>query len=139
MTHLIWRSILGDLTYNGRPLEIQDHDTYVIVPKLALVGLTFVLLLSLMYLLRWVHGMTMTPSTTLYIVTVTTIILILLFFTWLTGLRAIDVPWRSLYLEVNGTDRIQMALLSHAVLTFSVGVVALFDLTIGYKLLPKKS
>lgn len=138
LTHLIWWSILGNLTYNGRALEIQDHDTFVIVPKLLLVGLTFAVLVLLMYLFRWVHARAFSEPATIFVVALTTAVLIFLFFSWLSSLQAIQILGRSLYSETKGADRVQMFLLSHAILTFTVGIVALFDMTMAYKLVPKK-
>jgi hypothetical protein len=125
LTHLIWRSILGDLTYNGRPLEIQDHDTYFIVPKLLLVALTFLVILFFMYLLRWVHKRTINKWSIMVILSLTTVMFVFLFFNWLTSLETIQTLGRTLYSETKETDRVQMTLISHATLTFAVGMGAL--------------
>jgi hypothetical protein len=138
LTHLIWWSILGNLTYNGRALEIQDYDTFVIVPKLLLVGLTFAVLVLLMYLFRWVHARVFSRPVTIFVVALTTAVLIFLFFSWLSSLQTIRILGRSLYSETKGADRVQMFLLSHATLTFTVSIVALFDITMAYKLVPKR-
>ena len=92
-----------------------------------------------MYLLRWVHAREVKKSATLFIVAFTTVVIIVIFVKWLTSLRTIDLPWTSLYQEVNGADRVQMALLAHALLTFVLGVVGLFDIIMAYKLLRKNS
>ena len=138
LTNLIWYSILGGLLSNGRLLEIQIHDTYLIVPKLFLVGLTFLVLLLFMYLLRWIHARTINRTLTIFTVVLTTVLLILLLFSWLTSLQEVHDLGRSLYMEINGTDRVQVTLLSHATLTLAVGIVTLFDMTMGYKLIVKK-
>src|SRR5689334_5086282 len=79
LTNLIWYSILGDLLSNGRPLEVQNHDTYLIVPKSLLIGLTFFVLLLITYLLRWINSVTMTRTLTIFAVVLTSIVLIFLF------------------------------------------------------------
>lgn len=138
MTQLIWYSILGHLLFNGRLLEIQDHDTYIIVPKLFLIGLTFLVLLLFMYILRWIHSGAINRTVMIFAVVVITIVLIFLFFDWLSRLENIRGLGRSWHTEINGLDRIPMTLLSHATLTFAIGLLALFDMTIGYKLISKR-
>lgn len=63
--------------------------------------------------------------------------LVVLFTSWLTSLETIRIAGRSLYSEINGADSVQMDLFSHAALTFAVGIVTLFDMIMGYKLIPK--
>ena len=138
LTYFIWYSILGHLLINGRLLEIQNHDIYIIVPKLVLVGMTFLVLLLVMYILRWIHSKVINRTVIIFAVVLITIVLIFLFFDWLISLRSIRDFGESWYTEVRGADRIPMALLLHATLTFAVGIVALLDMTIGYKLIVKK-
>ncbi len=91
-----------------------------------------------MYLLRWIHASTINKTLTIFTVALTTVVLTLLLFSWLTSLEVIRDLGRPLYMEINGTDRVQVTLLSHAILTLAVGMVALFDMTMGYKLIVKK-
>ncbi len=138
LAYFIWYSILGHLLFNGRLLEIQNHDTYIIVPKLVLVGITFLVLLLVMYVMRWVHSKTINRTAIILAVVLITIVLMFLSFDWLISLRGIRDLGRSWHAEVGGADRVPMALLLHATLTFAVGIVALLDMTIGYKLIVKK-
>ncbi|MFD1000271.1 hypothetical protein ACFQ21_13190 [Ohtaekwangia kribbensis] len=138
LAQLVWYSILGQLLFNGRLLEIQDHDAFIIVPKLFLVGLTSLVLLLFMYVLRWIHSKAINRTVIIFAVVVLTIVWIFLFLDWLIGLQNIRDLGKSWHTEINGADRVPMTLLSHASLTFAVGIVALFDMIIGYKLIAKK-
>jgi hypothetical protein len=138
LIQLVWYSILGQLLFNGRLLEIQDHDTFITIPKLFLVGLTFLVALLFMYVLRWMHSREINRTVMIFAVVVITIVWIFLFLDWLISLQNIRDLGKSWHAEINGADRVSMTLLSHASFTLAVGIVALLDMIIGYKLIVKK-
>jgi len=137
LSNLILYSILGDLLTNGRLLEIQNHDTFLIVPKTHLISLTFIAVLLYMYLLRWIYSKEINRTRTIISEALSTVLLISLLIPWLKSLKVIHVLGTSLYTEIKGIDRVQMTLLYHAALTLVLGLVALFDMTMGYKLIRK--
>jgi hypothetical protein len=138
LTYWIAYSILGDRILNGKTLELQNHDTYIIVPKIPLLVLVFAVLLLIMYLFRWLHATAMNRTVIIFAITTTPIILILLFFRWLSSLEIIREMGQSSVVDLGDINRVQMTLFSHALLTLTLGLLTLFEMTMGYKLVTKR-
>lgn len=137
LTNFVLYSFLGNTLFNGNRLEIQNHDTYLVIPKGFLIAVTFALLLILSYVLRWIHALTIGKVIVIVLSVLSTLLLVGHFVIWWASLLWIDHLSASIYSEINGKDRIQSDLLVHTALTLTLGVVALIDLILVHKLVKR--
>jgi hypothetical protein len=139
LTLTIGLVIFGDKLFNGRPLDLQIHDTYFIFPKILFLTVIFICLLGGMYLNRAIYNKWDNRAVSILVAILLTFIVIRLisYSDWIYGY--VKDSGYYIFDERSQTERISEFTMTHWVLTIIISVTLVTIVTTGYKILKPKS
>ena len=125
-------SFFGSHLWNGKPLEIQDHDTYYIVPKSAFLVLVFILLSLIVFLGRWISTLSITRNIAIVVCCAIGIMLLGLFHYCLVRLSLVNDLYPLIHSD-SFRDRIDWSLLQSMTAIIVISVLSVINVVILFK------
>src|SRR5690606_34061399 len=123
----------GDTLFNGRPLDLQIHDTYYIFPKTFYLIIIWITIILATYIIRGLYRKSNNRLVNIIITVILTLILltILPYYNWVYGYTKDSGYY--FHNQDGQTDRISDFVITHWYLTVLIGLIGLTIATIVYK------
>lgn|GEM_PF-5331114 len=133
-----WTPIFGRNLFNGRLLDLQLHDTYIVFPKTLFMAGVFILLLGGMYLNRRIYFKLNNRTLSILLAIILTFFLYVLISYWDWNYGYLKDSGYYLFDESSQTEKISEFLITHWVLTIVILVTSVTIATTGYKIIERK-
>jgi hypothetical protein len=138
LTLVIGLLFFGRNLFNGRLLDLQLHDTYIIFPKSFFMAGVFIFLLTGTYLNRGIYRKLNKRSVSILLTIILALLLFVLISYWDFNYGYLQDAGYYLFDERSQTERISDFLMTHWSLIIIILVTSVTIFTTGYKIIKPK-